>query len=305
MQSSVVKPLQLSRHSVDSQSANGMLRKAAVVGTFEVANGECVVRLSNVTSPHASSSTCPTARDGETIPVPKPETVINGIQNGTVVVHESKRNITKKQLAVHINYLQKGANVARGASGVWNNELQEKLNAWFLKAMKGWKQEPLLALTDDPNHEERKRKRTDDDRDDSKTKATSSASTSPALTPNIDKPVASSSSSSSSGSEEQSESEEAESDSDASTSSDGAQKPRENIALDDDQKPSENKEAAPLDDVYQLELEVDGWDGDWLDAWRSAAWLFDKRTGGSDDKKEIIANLLREVHKAKMAWDAA
>ena len=232
-------------------------------------------------------------------------TLIHGIQNGTVVVHESKRNITKKQLAVHINYLQKGANVARGASGVWNNELQEKLNAWFLKAMKGWRQEPLLALTDDPNREECKRKRTDDDRDDSKTKATSSASTSPAPTPNIDKPVASSSSSSSSGSEEQSESEEAESDSDASTSSDGAQKPRENIALDDDQKPSENKEAAPLDDVYQLELEVDGWDGDWLDAWRSAAWLFDKRTGGSDDKKEIIANLLREVHKAKMAWDAA
>ena len=215
MQSSVVKPLQLSRHSVDSQSANGMLRKAAVVGTFEVANGECVVRLSNVTSPHASSSTCPTARDGETIPVPKPETVIHGIQNGTVVAHESKRNITKKQLAVHINSLQKGANVARGASGVWNNDLQEKLNAWFLKAMKGWKQEPLLALTDDPNHEERKRKRTDDDRDDSKTKATSSASTSPALTPNIDKPVASSSSYSSSGSEEQNESEEAESDSDA------------------------------------------------------------------------------------------
>ena len=304
MQSSVVKPLQLSRHSVDSQSASGMLRKAAVVGTFEVANGECVVRLSNV-SPHASSSTCPTARDGETIPVPKPETVIHGIQNGTVVVHESKRNITKKQLAVHINYLQKGANVARGASGVWNNELQEKLNAWFLKAMKGWKQEPLLALTDDPNREERKRKRTDDDRDDSKTKATSSASTSPAPTPNIDEPAASSSSYSSSGSEEQNESEEAESDSDASTSSDGAQKPREDIALDDDQKPSENKEAAPLDDVYQLELEVDGWDGDWLDAWRSAAWLFDKRTGGSDDKKEITANLLREVHKAKMAWDAA
>ena len=136
-------------------------------------------------------------------------------------------------------------------------------------------------------------------------KPLSSASTSPAPTPNIDKPVASSSSYSSSGSEEQNESEEAESDSDASTSSDGAQKPRENIALDDDQKPSENKEAAPLDDVYQLELEVDGWDGDWLDAWRSAAWLFDKRTGGSDDKKEIIANLLREVHKAKMAWDAA
>ena len=118
MQSSVVKPLQISRHSVDSQSAKGMLRKAAVVGTFEVANGECVVRLSNVTSPHASSSTCPTARDGETIPVPKPETVNHGIQNGTVVVHESKRNITKKQLAVHTNYLQKGANVARGASGV-------------------------------------------------------------------------------------------------------------------------------------------------------------------------------------------
>ena len=91
---------------------------------------------------------------------------------------------------------------------MWNNELQEKLNAWFLKAMKGWKQEPLLALTDDPNREERKRKRTDDDRDDSKTKATSSASTSLAPTPNIDKPVASSSSSSSSWSEEQSESEE-------------------------------------------------------------------------------------------------
>lgn len=304
-----MKPLQLSRHSVDSQSANGMLRKAAVVGTFEVANGECIVRLSNVTHPPASSSTCTTATDGEMVPVPKPETLIHDIQNGTIVVHESKKGITKKQLAVHINYLQKGANVARGASGVWNSVLQEKLNAWFLKAMKGWKPEPLLALTDDPNREERKRKRADDDRDDSKTKATSSASASPAPapTPNIDKPVASSSSSSSSGSEseEQSESEEAESDSDASTSSDGAQKPRENIALEDDQKPSENKKAAPLDDVYQLESEVDGWDGDWLDAWRSAAWLFDKRTEGSDDKKEVIANLLREVHKAKMAWDAA
>ena len=95
-----------------------MLRKAAVVGTFEVANGECVVRLSNVMHPHAFASTCPTATDGVSVPAPKPETLIHDIQNGTIVVHESKRSITKKQLAVHINYLQTGANVARGTSGV-------------------------------------------------------------------------------------------------------------------------------------------------------------------------------------------
>ena len=41
------------------------------------------------------------------------------------------------------------------------------------------------------------------------------------------------------------------------------------------------------------------WDGDWLDAWRSAAWLFDKRTGGSDEKKEIIANLLRRFTRPR------
>ena len=113
-----MKPLQLPRRSVDSQSANRMLRKAAVVGTFEVANGECVVRLSNVMHPHAFASTCPTATDGVSVPAPKPETLIHDIQNGTIVVHESKRSITKKQLAVHINYLQTGANVARGTSGV-------------------------------------------------------------------------------------------------------------------------------------------------------------------------------------------
>ena len=106
------------------------------------------------------------------------------------------------------------------------------------------------------------------------------ASTSPAPTPSIDKPVASSSSSSSSGSEEQSESEAAESDTDASTSSDHARKPSENakdIAKDDDQKLSQNNQAGHLDDVYQVELEVDEWDGDWLDTWRSPAWLFDKK----------------------------
>ena len=175
-----------------------MLRKAAVVGTFEVANGECVVRLSNVMHPHAFASTCPTATDGVSVPAPKPETLIHDIQNGTIVVHESKRSITQKQLAVHINYLHKGAKVARGASGVWNSVFQEKLNARFSKAMTAWKiEQPLLALTGDPNREDRKRKRADDDLHVSKAKATSSASTypaptpastSPAPTPSIDKP---------------------------------------------------------------------------------------------------------------------
>eukprot|EP00439_Symbiodinium_sp_Y106_P061060 s948_g9.t1 len=61
------------------------------------------------------------------------------------------------------------------------------------------------------------------------------------------------------------------------------------IAKDDDQKPSQNNQAGHFDDVYQSELKVDGWDGDWLDAWRSAAWLFDKRIGEFDDKNETIS----------------
>ncbi|CAE7672941.1 unnamed protein product [Symbiodinium sp. CCMP2592] len=138
--------------------------------------------------------------------------------------------------------------------------------------MKGWKKdEPLLALTDDPNRENRKRKRADDDLHVSKTKGTSSASmspaptpasTSPTPTPSIDKP-------------EQGESEAAESDADVSTNSD--EKNTKDIAKDDDQKPSQNNHAGHFDDVCQLELEVDGWDGDWLDAWRSPAGCSTKR----------------------------
>ena len=33
--------------------------------------------------------------------------------------------------------------------------------------------------------------------------------------------------------------------------------------------------------------------------------LVRQQTGESADKKDIMANLLREVHKAKTAWDAA
>ena len=105
------------------------------------------------------------------------------------------------------------------------------------------------------------------------------ASTSPAPSRSIDKPVASSpssSSSSSSGSEEQGGSEAAESDTDSSSSSSDHENAKD-IAKDDDQKPSQNNQAGHFDDVYQLELQVDGWDGDWLDAWRSAACLFDNK----------------------------
>ena len=209
-----MKPLQLPRRSVDSQSANRMLRKAAVVGTFEVANGECVVRLSNVMHPHAFASTCPTATDGVSVPAPKPETLIHDIQNGTIVVHESKRSITKKQLAVHINYLQTGANVARGTSGVcvcvWNRGLQEP------------------------------------------TPASTSPAPTPSIDKPV--ASSSSSSSSGSEEQSESEAAESDTDASTSSDharkpSENAK----DIAKDDDQKPSQNNQAGHLDDVCQVE----------------------------------------------------
>ena len=76
----------------------------------------------------ASSSSAPPSSP------PQPERLLRQIEDGDVLVHPTKAQISARRTQMQICNIQRGCHLIIGAAGQWNAEAHEKLLQWLLKA---------------------------------------------------------------------------------------------------------------------------------------------------------------------------
>ena len=142
-----------------------MKRSAHVAGIANIQNGIISLQLENLSirpSPAASSppyASRPSASPSSASPPsascspPLIVDVLAKIQDGAYTTHESKRDLTGRQIFSHLCYLQHRHSLQVGLKGDWNPTAEAALQVWLSSPKKGFKQqadERTLAITDAP-----------------------------------------------------------------------------------------------------------------------------------------------------------
>ena len=128
-----------------------MLRTACVFGKVSISNNAMTLQLQNMTGA-AGSSESSTANS----PMSPPTTnsLLQMVESGEITAHVSKQDLTQKQLASQLNYLQRLHSLKTGKGGEWSQAVQEQLiNVKWFGAPRESRSitsatTPQLALTD-------------------------------------------------------------------------------------------------------------------------------------------------------------
>ena len=70
-------------------------------------------------------------------PPPTPKSLQELVVANTMVVHETKKGLNLKQIAIQLNYLQRLHGLKTGKDGEWNATAQEQLVRWFAVPRRG------------------------------------------------------------------------------------------------------------------------------------------------------------------------
>ena len=266
-----------------------MKRAAAVAGFLEVEGGVCKLQFTSVRNVTTATPPSTTGSSSVYVGPPKIENILAQISSGDVRVHPTKSSITARQLQCHVCYLQRSLGLPTGVSGGWNPQAQEMFQKWLVATKKGVKSSAPAAISDGAEPV-----RSDE------------SNTQPEKKPDAKKPDSSSSSSDS------------ESSSSSTTSSgESPPKPRPStpqeepeITLFDNaasEKPTSSEEPVFENPPSDSEMDAQGlmtWPSEWSDALNSCLHLKDC-SGQGTARRAVALGLLKQIHVAKAAWDAA
>ena len=263
-----------------------MKRSAPVAGTIEIASGMCVLKLQNLSAD--IPFTKPSSSSNDTA-VPNVKKMLEDVREGKTLAHSTKQNLSKRQVSIYINHLQRGAGLVRGEMmGGWNTMLDQKLREWFLKEQKGTKKQTLaiedMKETFANEQKNNTRKPTLAIEDSKDMKGTSD--------PKEDgkKAVA------------------------VEDHPDNDTEGPDNV---DDKKLEKNKQASSTDssdsdssstsspEVPRPRINVHEWESDWQDQWHMALTLEHSIDEGNHKKRRIMKKILCALAKYKEQWDNA
>ena len=261
-----------------------MKRAAAVAGFLEVEGGVRKLQFTSVSNVTTATPPATTGSSSVYVGPPKIENILAQISSGDVRVHPTQSSITARQLQCHACYLQRSLGLPTGASGGWNPQAQEMFQKWLVAPKKGVKSSAPAAISDGAEPVRN---------DESNTQPEKKPNTQPEKKPDAKKSDSSSSSS----------------DSEPKPRPSTPQEEPEIILFDNaaSEKPTSSEKPVFENPPSDSEMDAQGlttWPSEWSDALNSCLHLKDC-SGQGTARRAVALGLLKQIHVAKAAWDAA